>query len=69
MTILILIFSLGLMSNLLSLITFKQPKVQEVGCGLYLFYLPIVGQLRLVASAGRFFYLLRMQLYSVNALT
>ncbi|UJR18227.1 hypothetical protein I4U23_005126 [Adineta vaga] len=69
LTILILMLTLGFISNALSTITFIQSKVQEVGCGLYLFCLPIVGQLGLIALASRFFYLLRTQLYHVDDYT
>ncbi|CAF4138518.1 unnamed protein product, partial [Adineta steineri] len=64
--IIILILLVGLLSNGLSLITFMQPKVQEIGCGLYLFCLPIISQLGLFVLAGRFFYFLCTQLYNVD---
>jgi hypothetical protein len=66
LTVLVLMLSLGFVSNILSLMTFKQPKVREFGCGVYLFCLPIIGQFGLTVFAGRFFYLLGTQLYNVN---
>jgi hypothetical protein len=66
LTIIILMVFLGALSNVLSLMTFKQPKVQEYGCGIYLFCLPLIGQTGLLILAGRFFYFLQTQLYNVN---
>jgi hypothetical protein len=66
LAILILMLVSGSVSNILSFITFKQPKVQEVGCGAYLFCLPIIGQLGLLIFFGRFLYLLGTQLYNVD---
>jgi hypothetical protein len=64
--VLVLMLSVGFVSNILSFITFKQPKVQEFGCGIYLFFLPLIGQFGLSIFAGRFFYLLGTQIYNVN---
>lgn len=64
--IFVMMISIGFISNSLSWITFKQPKVREFGCGLYLFCLPIIGQLGLTGVAGRFFYFLCTQIYNVD---
>ena len=64
--VVIIMFLTGLVSNFLSLMTFKQPRVQEVGCGIYLFYLALVGQLGLLMLTGQFFYLLGTAVYKVN---
>jgi hypothetical protein len=66
MAVVILMFSFGLVSNILSLMTFKQAKVREFGCGIYLLYLPFIGQLGLSIFVGRFFYLLGTQINHVN---
>jgi hypothetical protein len=66
LTVIVLMLSFGAISNILSLMTFKQPKVQEYGCGIYLFCLCLVGQTGLSILAGRFFYLLGTQLYNVD---
>jgi hypothetical protein len=66
LTVIVLMLSLAFVSNVLSFITFKQPKVQQFGCGVYLFCLPLVGQLGLSMFAGRFFYLLGTQVYNVD---
>ena len=58
---------LGFFSNILSLITFSQLRTREFGCGFYLFYLPIIGQLGLLMMGGRLFYLLATQLYSIKS--
>ena len=68
LAVLILMLSLGFVSNVLSLFTFKQPKVQEFGCGVYLFYMSLVGPLGLIIFVSRFFYLLGTQLYNVDNL-
>ena len=52
--------------NSLSFLTLKQNKVQQIGCGHYLFYLPLIGQFGLSVLTGRYFYLLGTQLYHVN---
>ncbi|CAF1271786.1 unnamed protein product [Didymodactylos carnosus] len=68
LTVVVLMFILGFVSNALSLITFWQPKTREFGCGLYLFCLPVVGQSALLIFGGRFFYLLATQLNVVDDL-
>ena len=65
--VIIVMLSFGFLLNVLSLITFRQPRVQEFGCGIYFFYLPIVDQLGLLIFAGRFYYLLSTLLYNVNS--
>jgi hypothetical protein len=67
--VLVLMLSIGFVSNILSLMTFKQAVVQQFGCGIYLFYLPIIGQFGLTILAGRFFYLLGTQIYDVKNLS
>ncbi|CAF1567859.1 unnamed protein product [Adineta ricciae] len=63
----ILMLLFGFISNFLSLIIFKkQLNVQQYGCGVYLFCLPIVGQFGLTVFVGRFIYVLGTQLYNVN---
>jgi hypothetical protein len=57
---------IGTLSNVLSLITYRQGKIFENGCGIYLFCLSLVGQLGLSIFASRYFYLLITQLYNVN---
>jgi hypothetical protein len=64
--VLVLMLSIGFVLNIWSLMTFKQPKVQEFGCGVYLFCLPIIGQFGLTILAGRFIYLLGTQIYDVK---
>ncbi|UJR12450.1 hypothetical protein I4U23_016626 [Adineta vaga] len=66
LAVIVLMLSLGFLSNILAFITFKQPKVQEFGCGMYLLCLPLIGQLGLSIFASRFFYLLVTQIYNVN---
>ena len=65
-SIIILMILVRTSANILSLITFRQRKICEYGCGLYLFYLPLVGQVGLSVFAGRYFYLFVTQLYTVN---
>jgi hypothetical protein len=66
MIVVVLMLSFGFVSNVLSIMTFKQPTVQKFGCGVYLFCLPIIGQFGLTILAGRFFYLLGTQMYDVK---
>ncbi|UJR18744.1 hypothetical protein I4U23_005650 [Adineta vaga] len=64
--VLILMFILGLIFNTLSFLTLKQEKVRQIGCGIYLYYLPFIGQFGLLILLGRFIYLLITQIYPVE---
>ncbi|CAF1125053.1 unnamed protein product [Adineta ricciae] len=66
MSILVLMLIIGFISNGISFIVFKQPRAQQTGCGIYLFCLPIIGQIGLLFLTGRFFYLLGTQMSIVN---
>ncbi|CAF1210266.1 unnamed protein product [Adineta ricciae] len=64
--VLILMFIFGLIFNTLSFITLKQEKVRQIGCGIYLYYLPFIGQFGLLILLGRFIYLLITQIYPIK---
>jgi hypothetical protein len=66
LSIIIFMILVGTLSNVLSLITFRQRKIREYGCAIYLFYLTLIGQIGLTSFASRYFYLLITQLYTVN---
>ncbi|CAF1538437.1 unnamed protein product [Adineta ricciae] len=57
---------IGTLSNVLSLITFRQGKIREYGCGMYLFCLAFVGQIGLSIFGCRYVYLLITQLYDIH---
>lgn len=69
LTTVVLIALLGFVSNVLSAIVFKQGKVREIGCGIYLLHLCLFGQLGLLALVARFIYLLHTQLNHVSNLS
>ncbi|CAF3050039.1 unnamed protein product [Rotaria socialis] len=58
LSFIIIMILLGTLSNILSLITFRQGKILEHSCGIYLFCLPLIGQIGLVILDSRYFYLL-----------
>lgn len=66
LSVVILMIIFGFISNVLSLITFYQPKTREFGCGFFLFYLSIVGQCGLLSFGGRFVYILVTQLHPIQ---
>ena len=66
LSIIIFMILIGTLSNVLSLITFRQGNIPEYGCGIYLFCLPLIGQIGLCVFGSRYFYLLITQLYNVH---
>lgn len=66
LSMIILMILIGTLSNVLTLITFRQRNIREYGCGIYLSCLPLIGQIGLCVFGGRYFYLLITQLYDVH---
>ena len=58
MILTMVLFLLGLFSNLFSLITFQSKKVRDVGCGVYLFISSIVSMMSLIIFTIKFWILL-----------
>lgn len=64
--ILVLIVSVGSISNLISFIILSNKKLQRVNCDIYLLHVTIVSQLALTTLLARFLYMLFIQIYDVE---
>ncbi|UJR12458.1 hypothetical protein I4U23_016634 [Adineta vaga] len=62
LTFVILLFFIGINSNLFSLLTFSHIQIRSTGCGFYLLVLSIVSQISLIIFLSRFIYLLISQM-------
>jgi hypothetical protein len=62
----IIILVLGLVSSLLSLLTFQMKKTRDVGCGLYLLTSSIVSMITMIVLFLKFWFLLGFQMGSIN---
>ncbi|CAF1348379.1 unnamed protein product [Didymodactylos carnosus] len=61
LAVVILMITIGLVCNTLSIITFAQPKTQELGCDFYMMRLSIISQVGLIAFGARYIYSLISQ--------
>ncbi|UJR07191.1 hypothetical protein I4U23_011479 [Adineta vaga] len=57
---------IGFINGILSLITFKNKNIREVGCGLYLFYSSITTLLIMILFALKFWILIFTQIYLIK---
>jgi hypothetical protein len=60
------IFCLGLISNILSFLTFRMKNTRSVGCGLYLFTSSIISMITMLIFIIKFWFLLASQTGSIN---
>ena len=66
LALIVILFTLGLINSILSLITFKNKPVQEVGCGLYLLGISINSLFLMIFFALKFCFLLLIQMEIVT---
>ncbi|CAF1063782.1 unnamed protein product [Adineta ricciae] len=64
--IIVLIFVIGLVSTILSYLTFLDPKLRKVGCGNYLLILSVFNQLTLIVFVLRFTYFIVSQMKTIE---
>ncbi|UJR06888.1 hypothetical protein I4U23_011177 [Adineta vaga] len=62
----VIMFCLGFLSNIFSLITFQRETTRNVGCGLYLFISSIISMIIMIIFTIKFWFLLIFQIGLIN---